>query len=131
MIVIRAGRDGVLCRAMRWIFALVLMSGPALAQDWNLRTTDRVLPRAEVLDLIDGQTLVFFDDGQSKFSIGGAYSYTYANGGGTAFGRYEIGDDGTVCIAFRNGFGRCDRYVAAGARIVMLTQKGERFPIRD
>lgn len=83
-----------------------------------------------MIALIDGQTLTFFDDGQSKFSAGGAYSYTYANGGGTAFGAYEVGEDGTVCIAFRNGFGRCDRYVESGGRVVMLTEKGERFPVR-
>ena len=115
---------------MRWFFLLCLMSVPAGAQEWNLRGSDRVLPRTEVVALIEGQTLVFFDDGQSKFSTGGAYSYTYANGGGTAYGRYEVGADGTVCIAFRNGFGRCDRYVESAARIVMLTQKGERFPVR-
>jgi hypothetical protein len=63
------------------------------------------------------------------FSAGGAYSYTYASGD-SAFGRFEIGEDGTVCIAFRNGFTRCDRYVENGSRIVMLTQKGERFPLR-
>ncbi|WP_415921818.1 hypothetical protein [Tateyamaria sp. SN6-1] len=115
---------------MRWIFLFVMVCGPALAQDWNLRGSDRVLPRAEVLALIEGQTLVFFDDGQSKFSAGGAYSYTYANGGGTAFGQYEVAEDGTVCIAFRNGFSRCDRYVQTATRTVMLTQKGERFPLR-
>ncbi|MEO0699923.1 MAG: hypothetical protein AAFY81_09460 [Pseudomonadota bacterium] len=115
---------------MRWFFLLCLTSVPAFAQEWNLRGSDRALPRAEVVALIEGQTLVFFDDGQSKFSTGGAYSYTYANGGGTAYGRYEVGADGTVCIAFRNGFGRCDRYVESAARIVMLTQKGERFPLR-
>ncbi|MEO1362554.1 MAG: hypothetical protein AAFU86_02135 [Pseudomonadota bacterium] len=115
---------------MRWFFLLCLTSVPAFAQEWNLCGSDRALPRAEVVALIEGQTLVFFDDGQSKFSTGGAYSYTYANGGGTAYGRYEVGADGTVCIAFRNGFGRCDRYVESAARIVMLTQKGERFPVR-
>ena len=89
-----------------------------------------MLDRGAVLGLIEGRTLTFFDNGQSKFSVGGAYSYTYANGGGTAFGAYDVAEDGTVCIAFRNGFGRCDRYVQSGGRVVMLTEKGERFPIR-
>ncbi|MEL6886384.1 MAG: hypothetical protein AAFP87_17880 [Pseudomonadota bacterium] len=115
---------------MRLLLLLLLTAMPAAAQDWALRSDDTPLTRAEVVALIDGQTLVFFDDGQSKFSVGGGYSYTYANGGGTAFGTYEVGADGTVCIQFRNGFGRCDRYVASGARVVMLTQKGERFPLR-
>lgn len=107
-----------------------MMACPALAQDWALRSGDRVLGQAEVARLVEDRTLVFFDDGRSRFSSGGAYSYTYANGGGTAFGTFEVGADGTVCIAFRNGFSRCDRYVDAGGRVVMLTQKGERFPVR-
>ncbi|WP_262386419.1 hypothetical protein [Roseobacter fucihabitans] len=94
-----------------------------------MRGDDRVLSHAEVVALIERQTLVFYDDGESRFSVGGAYSYTYA-GSGTAFGQYEIDPDGMVCIAYRNGFERCDRYVQNGARIVMLTQKGERFPLR-
>ncbi|MEQ3710852.1 MAG: hypothetical protein ABNH38_03200 [Tateyamaria sp.] len=95
-----------------------------------MRSSDTILDRGAVSVLIDGNTLTFFDDGQSKFSAGGAYSYTYANGGGTAFGRYEIAENGTVCIAYRNGFGRCDRYVENAGRFVLLTEKGERFPIR-
>ncbi|MEL6467898.1 MAG: hypothetical protein AAFQ58_23290 [Pseudomonadota bacterium] len=115
---------------MRLLLALLLTSSAAHAEGWAVRPSDTALDRLAVLALIEGRVLTFFDDGQSKFSVGGAYSYTYANGGGTAFGAYEVGDDGTVCIAFRNGFGRCDRYVRSGERLVMLTQKGERFPIR-
>ncbi|MEM8654534.1 MAG: hypothetical protein AAGF36_07285 [Pseudomonadota bacterium] len=115
---------------MRLLLTLLLTTSSALAEGWVVRPSDTPLDRAAVLTLIEGRTLTFFDDGQSKFSAGGAYSYTYANGGGTAFGAYEVGDDGTVCIAFRNGFGRCDRYVQSGGRVVMLTQKGERFPVR-
>lgn len=115
---------------MRHFVFWMLLALPAAAQDWAVRSGDDLLDRGAVLDLIDGRTIVFFDDGQSKFSVGGAYSYTYANGGGTAFGAWDVDADGMVCIAFRNGFSRCDRYVRAGARFVMLTQKGERFPIR-
>ncbi|MDW3224538.1 MAG: hypothetical protein R8G34_16940 [Paracoccaceae bacterium] len=116
---------------IRCLLGTFLLALPvsASAQDWALRGDDRALSHAEVVALTDGQTLVFYDDGASQFSEGGAYSYTYA-GGGTAFGVYTIGPDGTVCIAYRNGFERCDRYVQSGARIVMLTQKGERFPLR-
>lgn len=109
--------------------ALILAPFATMVQDWALRTGDRVLSREEVATLTEGQTLVFYDDGQSKFSAGGAYSYTYASGE-SAFGRYRVEADGTVCIAYRNGFGRCDRYVESGSRIVMLTEKGERYPIR-
>jgi hypothetical protein len=99
------------------------------AQDWSIRPGDRLLTRIEVDALTAGRTLVFYDDGQSKYSHGGSYSYTYASGQ-TAFGQYRIEPDGTVCISYRNGFARCDRYVENGARIVLLTEGGERFPLR-
>lgn len=100
-----------------------------MAEDWAFREGDRALSRDEVDRLTAGQTIVFYDDGRSKYSVGGAYSYTYASGE-SAFGRYDIADDGTVCIAYRNGFSRCDRYVESAGRIVLLTQSGLRFPIR-
>jgi hypothetical protein len=97
--------------------------------EWAYQDNDRILSRDEVEALTAGQTLVFYDDGRSKYSVGGAYSYTYASGE-SAFGQYTIAEDGTVCIAYRNGFGRCDRYVRNGDRIVLLTEKGLRFPVR-
>ena len=108
---------------------LITLAAPLWAQDWAVRDTDRALSRAEVETLTTGQTVTFYDDGQSKYSAGGAYSYTYASGE-TAYGRYTISEDGTVCIQYRNGFSRCDRYVQAGERIVLLTENGLRFPIR-
>ncbi|MCR9126317.1 MAG: hypothetical protein NXH82_09320 [Rhodobacteraceae bacterium] len=112
------------------LLGLALVSAlPAAAQQWAFRDTDARLDRAQVRAATTGQTLVFYDDGQSRYSAGGSYSYTYA-GGATAYGRYEIRQDGTVCIAFRNGFGRCDRYVRNAGRLILLTEKGERFPVR-
>ncbi|MFL4469902.1 hypothetical protein ACERZ8_08515 [Tateyamaria armeniaca] len=115
---------------MRLIPLLLFLATPVAAQDWAFRSSDTVLDRSAVLTLVEGHTLIFFDDGQSKFSAGGAHSYTYANGGGTAFGRFDVAEDGLVCIAYRNGFSRCDRYVENAGRYVLLTEKGERFPIR-
>ena len=112
--------------------ALVMICAAAqgLADDWALQDTDKILSRDAVQALTTGRTITFYDDGQSKYSAGGAYSYTYASGE-SAFGTYAIEDDGTVCIAYRNGFGRCDRYVeSASGRIVLLTQDGHRFPVR-
>lgn len=108
---------------------LLLLPVPVLAQDWALRDSDRALSQREVAVLTEGRTLVFFDDGQSKFEENGAYSYMYASGE-AAYGRYRVEADGTVSIDYRNGFARCDRYVENGSRIVMLTEKGERFPLR-
>ena len=108
---------------------LAFVACPVLAQDWALRVGDRVMSRTEVEELTTGNTLVFHDGGQSRYSAGGSYSYTYASGQ-SAYGQYEIAEDGTVCIRYRNGFGRCDRYVRSGERIVLLTVKGLRFPVR-
>lgn len=108
---------------------LALCALPVAAADWALRDADRVLTRDEVEALTAGQTIVFYDDGRSRYAVGGEYSYTYASGA-SAYGRYEIAEDGTVCIQYRNGFGRCDRYVENGGRIVLLTEDGLRFPIR-
>jgi len=109
---------------------LALVASTATAQDWNLRDTDQVLD-AEALGLIaDGGALTYFDDGVSLFSAGGAYSYTYANNGGTAFGRFRLAGEGQICIDYRNGFSRCDMYVRNGGRLVLLTENGERFPIK-
>lgn len=115
----------------RRFFLLVFCAAafPAWA-NWALNAQDRILTREEVTALVAGHTVVFYDDGRSKYSVGGSYSYTYASGE-SAFGQYSIAPDGTVCVIYRNGFDRCDRYVESGGRIVLLTQKGLRFPVRQ
>ena len=109
--------------------AFMLLVSPAFAQEWAFRDADRLLSRSEVETLVTGQTIAFYDDGRSNYAADGAYSYTYASGA-SAYGRYEIRADGTVCIDYRNGFARCDKYVQSGNRIVLLTEKGLRFPVR-
>lgn len=115
-------------RVLIFLLSLSLASAVA-AEEWALRSGDRELSRAEIVALTTNSTLVFFDDGQSQYARDGAYSYTYASGE-SAFGRYEVEPDGTVCVYYRNGFSRCDRYVEAGARIVLLDQRGQRFPLK-
>ena len=110
--------------------ALMFTVGGALAAEWNLRDSDIPLTEPQVSALTSGQTLTFYDNGQSKFSVGGAYSYTYANDGGTAFGRFTVKPDGRVCIDFTNGRQRCDLYVKSGGLLMMITERGDRFPIR-
>lgn len=106
-----------------------LSAGPGLSQDWALRDSDRSLTAEQVDTLTAGRTLVFYDGGRSAYGPGDTYSYTYVSGQ-SAPGRYSIAADGTVCIAYFNGFSRCDRYVESAGRIVLLTEDGERYPVR-
>ncbi|MCE8007310.1 hypothetical protein [Aestuariivita sp.] len=108
----------------------VLAASGATAQDWNLRDSDAVLGAAEMAMIADGGSLTYYDDGVSLFSAGGAYSYTYADGGGTAFGQFRIEEGGQICIDYRNGFARCDMYVRNNGRLVLLTADGERYPVK-
>ncbi|MFY0312011.1 hypothetical protein ACFMBG_19185 [Leisingera sp. D0M16] len=110
---------------------LCLAAGAAQAADWQLRPGDAPFARDE-LEALPGQSFRFYDGGESLYGSGGAYSYTYSleNGGGTAWGTYRIAEDGSICVDFTNGFARCDLYVRNGSRVILITEKGERFPVR-
>ncbi len=111
------------------IFA-IFVSTSAVAQDWALREGDIPLSKPELQEFTRGVTLTYHDEGTSKFSPGGSYSYTYAHDGGTAFGLFRITEKGQVCIDFRNGRNRCDLYVRQDGLLIMLSSKGERFPVK-
>jgi hypothetical protein len=115
----------------RCLLAAVLICAafPSHAQDWFIREGDHPLYGPALQAAIVNQPVVFFDDGRSRYSAGGSYSYTYL-GGQSAYGAFRIADDGQVCITFRNGFDRCDRFVENAGRLVMLTADGQRFPVR-
>ena len=116
---------------MRLFLSILMVCLPlaATAQSWKLRDGDIRLDSGQLTEALVEQKIVFFDNGESKFASNGGYSYTYDQGG-TAHGRYTISDDSTVCIAFDNGFSRCDMYVRSGEKLVLLTEAGLRFPIR-
>lgn len=120
--------------ALAAVTVALLAVGPAAAQapDWSLRPDDRRFDADAVAAAVTGRVLTFHDGGESNFPAGGAYSYTYApdNGGGTQFGTWAARRDGRICIAYRNGRARCDLYVFADGRIVVLTEAGGRFPVR-
>jgi len=120
--------------AYRYALLGVLVAAMAHADPgevWPLRSGDVVLDDAALARIADGGSLTYFDDGVSRFSAGGAYSYTYADNGGTAFGRFRVEGAGRICIDFRNGFGRCDMYVRNGDRLILLTEQGDRFPVKS
>lgn len=110
---------------------IVVLPLSAAAADWGLRQGDRPFDKVE-LAALPGQSFVFYDDGRADYGNGGDYSYTYAaaNGGGTAWGHYRIAEDGSVCVRFENGRSRCDLYVRNDGRIVLITETGERYPVR-
>jgi len=109
---------------------LIAIALPVLAQEWSLRRPDILLDQHSAQALTAGSMLIFQDDGRSKFSVGGAYSYTYAEDGSTEFGIFRVEHDGRVCIDLRNGTERCNIFVRNDGLLVMLTEQGGRFPIR-
>lgn len=114
---------------MRYFLMFLMFPCAAVAADFTLLAGDQALSRDEVAALTGRDVVEFYEGGQSRYAVGGAYSYTYL-GGGTAFGRFEIAEDGVVCITFNNGRDRCDRFVRSHGRVVMITQSGDRYPVR-
>ncbi len=116
---------------MRWLSILLMsFAGSAWADGYDLRSGDAVLGAAHLQSFLPGRTLTFYDDGQSHYYDDGRYTYTYANDGGTAYGYWSIGDDDAVCVAFVTGFSRCDLYVEARGRLILLDGRGDRYPVR-
>lgn len=114
---------------MRLLLLLLFIPAAGLAGEFTLLKGDQALSMEQVSDLTRNGRLEFYEGGRSRYSVGGAYSYSYKDGG-TAFGRFEIRPDGAVCVTFRNGRDRCDRFVRSHGRLVMITQTGDRYPIR-
>lgn len=116
-------------RSLSILTALVL-AAPVAAQSFDLRDGDERIARQEMTERLSGQTVRFFDDGASEYYADGRYTYTYANNGGTAYGYWRVEDEGAVCVEFVNGFSRCDLYVRNDGRLILLDEKGNRFPVR-
>jgi hypothetical protein len=114
---------------MRYLIALLILPTSLWAENFDVLEGDTKLSRIEVVQLTSKPVVEFYEGGQSRYAVGGAYNYTYKEGA-AAFGRFEITEDGTVCITYRNGRTRCDRFVHSHGRLVMLTQDGQRFAIR-
>jgi hypothetical protein len=119
---------------MRALAVVLMLCLPAVAaaQDWALRPSDERLDPAALTAAVSGRTLTFYDDGRSRFAADGAYDYTLSevNGGGVQSGAWEVTGDGVICIAYENGRARCDMYVRADGRFVVLTADGGRYPVR-
>lgn len=113
----------------KWILVAVLLAGPGWAEGWKTRDGDAAFSAQALRDRLSGVTLVFYDEGRSVYGADGHYSYTYG-GGGLWEGRWDVGADSTVCVTFVTNVTRCDRIVENAGQLLMLTTKGERFPIK-
>lgn len=115
---------------MRTVLALLLLSFPAFAQE-GLRDTDVFIDIPVLKQQLSGHVIEFYDGSKARFAADGTYGYTYTDDGPEWSGTYEIQGDSLVCVAFDNGSSRCDLYVSDGARMVLVTADGTRFPIRN
>ncbi|WP_166418176.1 hypothetical protein [Cochlodiniinecator piscidefendens] len=107
----------------------LLLCSPSFAQDWSVREGDVLLNSYELETLLVGHEITFYDGGSSRFTADGVYGYTYG-AGGTALGQYTVEEDSTVCVTYGNGFARCDLYVMNNDRLIVITEEGDRYPIR-
>lgn len=110
------------------IIALLLASHANAQQ--GMRAEDRILPAAELADLLSDHAVEFFDGSISRFRGDGAYSYKYSETDRPWLGTWQVTEDSRVCVAFENGSNRCDTFISDGSRMVMIIADGTRFPIR-
>lgn len=117
---------------MKYALLPLLLAAPVSAQEYATRDTDN-LPTFETLaETILDHDLEYFDGGVSRYNTDGTYTWTYNpdNGGGTWYGHHEISEN-IVCITFVTGVERCDMFVTVDDRLTVLTEGGDRFPIRS
>ena len=105
-------------------------TGAALSADWNIRPGDTVLSEPMLNERLSNSEITFFDGGKSVYGPDDAYAYVYA-GGEPIPGTYHIANDGVVCVDFKNGWSRCDLYVINGEKLYLITEEGDRFPVKE
>lgn len=107
----------------------LLLAGPAGAQD-GLRPTDTRLTAEALSEALAGRVIEFYDASLASYLADGRYEYRYRPEEPPFTGRYVFTGDSAVCVTFENGFSRCDFIVRAGERLVLVNDKGERYPVR-
>ncbi len=107
-----------------------LLCSELLAEEWKLLPGEFPLNYEQVTELTADRTLTFYDNGQSRFSPEGAYSYSYPDGDITTFGVIDVRRDGKVCVNFRRGEHKCYLLLKSRGLILMLTKEGKRFPVK-
>lgn len=117
-------------RSAKLAIPMVILAA-GLVQAAGLRESDTQLSAAQTEAAIAGQVIEFYDGSAAHYGPGDAYAYVYAPGDPPFVGRYEARDGGQVCVEFENGFSRCDIYVEADGRLVLIIADGTRFPVRE
>ncbi|MBT8458319.1 MAG: hypothetical protein HKP37_01345 [Boseongicola sp.] len=112
------------------VFPLLVAANSTLAQD-GLRESDMKLDMAALTALLSGQVVEFFDGSKSSYLNDSRYEYTYTDDGPIWAGAYRMEDNSAVCVDFDNGSARCDFFVKDGARVILITSDGLRFPVRN
>ncbi len=115
---------------MRLVVAVACLIASGAAAQEGMRDSDELLTRAELTEVLAGNVLEFYTDGLATYRADGGYDWRYSPEGRRVPGTYEVMEDSTVCIAFDNGFSRCDYLVRNGARLVMIIESGARYPVR-
>lgn len=118
---------------MKYVFIFMALASPLAAQDYAMRASDTVPSAADLSSLILDRDLEYFDGGTSRYNADGTYAWTFGenNGGETHPGTHRFGDNATLCITYETGAERCDMFVQSGERLVLLSDDGQRYPIRD
>lgn len=74
--------------------------------------------------------MTYSDNSTARFSPEGSYSYTDRNGLIVDFGSFDLARNGQVCVDIQNGYRRCNLFVRRNGILIMLRDKGGRFPVR-
>ncbi len=80
---------------------------------------------------LGGRVMEFFDGSKSSYSSDFSYAYTYVDSGPAWTGTWSTDNESRVCVVFDNGSSRCDFIVSDGDRTVLITEDGDRFPVRN
>lgn len=117
---------------MRYFLGFLLCANLASAQTaLGVRDSDTRLAPAALSTLLSGHIVRFHDGGFATFGADGQYAYAYDTGDQIWRGVYEVQEDSRVCVDFENGFSRCDTYIKDGERLILITDKGDRYPAKS
>ena len=114
----------------KFLSLLLILPVAAMAQD-GVRPPATKLTQPEMTELLSDRVVEFFDGSKSQYGADGRYAYTYTDDGPSWTGTFRLENDSMVCVDFDNGANRCDRFVRAGERIVLIIEDGTRFPVRN